>query len=347
MGKLLCLIFIILLASCGSDSDNKDNSSPDQEEQDLELETLINRSDVIWGFDFLPDNKVIFTERSGRIMILDPESRDVIQAANLSEVASGGEVGLLDLELHPSFSSNNLVYFCFTEARGNGRGQSLGRATLHENKLGLVQVMFRSNATNNSNIHFGCRIEFENSNQLLLSIGDQNDSEEAQNSSSHLGKILRMNDDGSNVQIFSSGHRNVQGIARRPGTNQIFSSEHGPRGGDELNILRAGENFGWPLVTQGEPAGPLGESAPGFIDPIISWTPAIAPSGITFHQGQLYIATLRGRHIRRLTLEGNSVTNEEVLFESENARFRNVQEGPDGFLYFSTDDGRLGRMVSN
>lgn len=346
MRRVLLLIFVICLTSCGSDSDNGSSSAP-QEEQDVALQTLINRSDVIWGFDFLPDNRIIFTERSGRIMILDPESRNVMEAANLSEVASGGEGGLLDLELHPSFASNNFVYFCFAEARGNGRGQSLGRATLEGNTLEPVQIIFRANATNNSDIHFGCRIEFENSNRLLLSIGDQNDAEEAQDSSSHLGKILRMNADGSNVQIMSSGHRNVQGIARRPGTNQIFASEHGPRGGDELNIIRAGGNFGWPLVTRGEPDGPLGESAPGFIDPIISWSPAIAPSGITFHDGDLYIATLRGRHIRRLTLDGNSVASEELLFESENTRFRNIQEGPDGFLYFSTDDGRLGRIVSN
>lgn len=351
MRPISILILLILLSSCGGDSG--DSSSSEQQEQDVSLEVLTDRSDVIWGFDFLSGNRIIFTERRGRIFILNPETQEVTEVANVSQVVAGGEGGLMDLELHPEFSANNQVYFCFTEARGSGRGITLGRGILRESELTDITPLFRSNASNNSGIHFGCRIEFLSNQSLLLSIGDQNNASEAQDPTSHLGKVLRMNDDGTAVQIFTLGNRNVQGIVRRPQTGEIFASEHGPRGGDELNILRSGGNFGWPLVTRGEPQGPLGDSEEGFIDPVISWSPAIAPSGITFYSGDriarwsgnLFIATLRGQHIRRLTLEGNSVVSEELLFESENLRFRNVQEGPDGFLYFSTDDGKLGRII--
>lgn len=342
MHVLLLLLF--LFASCGSD-DSGNSNAPSVEEEDLQLEVLLNRSDVIWGFDFLPDNKIIFTERSGNLLTWDPASNQTTTIQGLPAISSSGESGLLDLELHPNFASNNLLYFCYSEPLAGGRTIAMGRAELQGNNLVNFQRIFSANSPNNSNIHFGCRVEFAGDGKVFLSLGEQNNPDEAQNPNSFLGKIVRMNDDGSALEIWSSGHRNVQGLSIRPGTNDLFAVEHGPIGGDEFNLIQAGNNYGWPLVTLGEPQGSLGRSAPGFVDPISSWTPAIAPSGTTFFQGDFYIACLRGMHIRRLVLEGSNVTRQEVLFDNENFRYRNVRPGPDGFLYFSTDSGEIGRLV--
>lgn len=333
------LIFILFFAIACSNDDSSSNSAQTQEEN-LELEVLVDRSDVIWGFDFLPDGKIIFTERSGRLLIWDQTTTS--EVAGLPPISATGESGLLDLELHPNFGTNQLVYFCYSEP---GRTIALGRGELNGLELGNVQKIFSANAANNSSIHFGCRIEFDGTGKVFLSLGDQNEPSLAQDANSFLGKIVRMNDDGSALEIWSSGHRNVQGLAMRPGTNDLFEVEHGPTGGDELNLISQGNNYGWPLVTSGEPAGELGQSAPGFIDPLTTWTPAIAPSGITFFQDDLYIACLRGQQIRRISLDGTTVTIQEVLFSNAGFRFRNLRPGPDGFLYFSTDSGELGRLV--
>lgn len=321
------LLILLSLISCGNaDDDSSRVSVPQGEEAGVEI--ILDRNEVIWGFEFLPDNRVIFTERSGRILISDMEGNTVV-AGSPPDVAPGGEAGLLDLRLRGSE-----VYYCYSGTAAGGRTQALGRATLSGNRLINFQRIFSAGGASNATTHFGCRIEFIGSNQLLLSVGDQADSSRAQNPTSLQGKILSMNLDGTNPQIWSSGHRNPQGLATNPDTGEIFSAEHGPTGGDELNIIRQGQNYGWP-----------GLSGPGFAEPIISWTPAIAPSGIAFHRGALYIATLRGRHIRKLILSGEDVVSEELLFRNLDVRFRNVRSGPDGRLYFSTDDGKFGRII--
>ncbi|WPU65868.1 PQQ-dependent sugar dehydrogenase [Peredibacter starrii] len=335
------LIFILFFAIACSNNDSG-SDAPQSQQENTQLEVLLDRSDVIWGFDFLPDKRIIFTERSGHLLVWDPNQNSTSDISGLPPISSSGESGLLDLELHPNFDSNQLVYFCYSEP---GRTIALGRGELNESTLNNVQKLFSANNANSSSIHFGCRIEFDDAGKVFLSLGDQNEPSRAQDSNSFLGKIVRMNDDGSGLEIWSSGHRNVQGLAIRPGTNDLFEVEHGPTGGDELNIIEQGNNYGWPLVTRGEPAGELGQSAPGFVDPLASWTPAIAPSGITFYQGDLYIACLRGRQIRRISLDGSTVTNQEILFSDAGYRFRNLRPGPDGFLYFSTDSGELGRIV--
>lgn len=353
---LTYLIFLLIFLSCGSDDDNvsKVTESP-QEEQEVALEFILDRSDVIWGFDFLPENRIIFTERSGGIFILQRSSSEVTSVSNVPEVSAVGEGGMLDIELHPNFSSNNQIYFCYTGEIADGRNIVLGRGTLDGTTLTSVETIFTTNEVNNSSIHFGCRIEFQDQESLFLSVGDQSEPSQAQNPDSYLGKILRMSDEGEMVEVFSLGHRNVQGLAIRPENGELYASEHGPTGGDELNLILEGENYGWPLVTTGEPEGPLGDSDPRYVDPLATWTPAIAPSGITFYSGEqisewrgdLFIATLRGNHIRRISLENQEVVNQEILFGGRDIRFRNIKEGPDGFLYFSTDDGKLGRIIGN
>jgi len=344
----------MLLISCGGSDNDSSAGFPLPESQEITPEFLVDRNDVIWGFDFLPDGRILFTERSGRLFLLSPESQEIIQVEGAPSVRAIGEGGLMDLKLHPNFATNSRVYICYTPT--NGRAVALGRGTLEEEGLTNVEQIFQTQDANSASIHFGCRIEFQNSDRLFLSVGDQNNPSQAQSLNSHLGKILRLNAEGDAPadnpfsgtdalpEIWSLGHRNPQGLAVRPGTDQLFSSEHGPTGGDELNIILPGENYGWPLVTAGEPAGELGESSEEFVDPILTWTPAIAPSGMTFYQGDLFIATLRGRHIRRISLSGDVVSSQGELVEEGEPRFRNVSVGPDGFLYFSTDDGKIGRV---
>lgn len=357
------LLILVLVFSCsyGDSGYSKPVAAP--QEETVGSEFLIDRTDVIWGFDFLPDQNIIFTERAGKIFSLNTATKAVTEITGGPVVLANGESGLLDLKLHPSFADNNLVYLCFSTA---DRSQALGRGTLNGARLENFEVIFKASDQNSSNRHFGCRIEFETNSRLFLSIGDQLEDSQAQVLSSYLGKILRLNDDGSfppdnpfvttpgaHPEIWSLGHRNPQGIAIRPETNEVFSSEHGPTGGDELNIIEEGQNYGWPRVTIGQPAGDLGQSAPGFVDPIASWTPAIAPSGIMFYsgneipgwRGSLFMATLRGEHIRRITLSGRTVTSQEVLLGNLGLRFRNVRQGPDGLIYFSTDDGKIGRIL--
>jgi glucose/arabinose dehydrogenase len=351
MQRLFFQMFILIIFISCSNSDERSSVTPRvPQEEEVAVDILTDRNDVIWGFDFLPDERIIFTERSGKLLILDPDTRQSSDVTGLPSISTGGESGLLDLKLHPNFSENNLVYFCYTAA---GKTLTLTRARLNGNNLENLQNIFTSNTAVNSSNHFGCRIEFENSSQLFLSLGDQTEPSKAQDANSDLGKIHHMNDDGTAREIWSLGHRNVQGLAIQPGTGELFSSEHGPTGGDELNVIEKGNNYGWPLVTHGTPAGELGQSAPGFIDPLTFWTPAIAPSGMTFYTGDavpawkdsLFIATLRGEHLRRLTMNGRTVVAQELLFENEGTRFRNVRQGRDGFLYYSTDDGKIAKIL--
>ncbi len=300
---------------------------PQTEETSLDI--ILDRNGVVWGFDFLPDARIIFTERSGNFFITNLQGTSVVNAGTPPDVSASGEAGLLDVRVQ-----NDQIYYCYSATSGGGRTQALGRATLSGNSLSNFQKIFDAGGSNNSSTHFGCRIEFLD-NQILLSVGDQADSSRAQDPNSLQGKIVSMNLDGTNPQIYSSGHRNPQGLAFNPATNELFESEHGPVGQDELNIIRQGENYGWP-----------GESGIDITRPIISWTPAIAPSGIAFWRGNLYIATLRGQHIRKLILSGSTVVSEEILFSNEGSRFRNLRVSPGDDLYFSTDDGKLGRIIS-
>jgi aldose sugar dehydrogenase len=273
---------------------------------------------------------------------------------------------MLDVRVHPD---KKRLFFSYSEPSGGGATTALGTATLENGALKNFRKIFAAHQPNSNRIHFGSRVEFDGQGHLFLSIGDRNERQRAQKLDNHQGKIIRLREDGSipednpfrsregaRAEIWSYGHRNPQGLAWREETGELWSAEMGPRGGDELNLIKPGSNYGWPEVTKGrEYWGPrIGkEKLEGMVDPVVNWTPSISPSGLTFYTGEAFpkwkgnafLACLSGSQLRRVVFDGAKVVQQEALLEKVGARFRQVRTGPDGFLYLSTDDGRIVRLV--
>ena len=275
-----------------------------------------------------------------------------------------GQGGLLGIALDPGFAQNRLVYLSFSEPRSGGNGTSVVRGRLNEQGTALtaVEVIFRQMPTINSNLHFGSRLVFDRTGALFVTVGDRySQRDQAQNPANHLGKVIRIRPDGATPadnpkkegwapEIWSIGHRNVQGAALHPDTWQLWTAEHAARGGDEVNTPRAGLNYGWPVITYGVDysGAKIGEgtSKPGMEQPLFYWDPSIAPSGAAFHTGaawpawknSLFVGALAGQMLVRLSTEGGKVTGEERLLTDIGARIRDVVQGPDGFLYLLSDD---------
>lgn len=334
------------------------------------VEVLLERKEVIWGFDFLTDGKIIFTEREGKMLVFDPATKVATELKGVPKVYTAGQAGLLDVRVHPEFKTNNVIFFTFSDAVGDDESTTvLGTATLKGNELTNFKKIFSGQAPNDNDIHYGSRIEFDLKKHLYFTMGDRDERHKAQDLSRHQGKVMRLNLDGSVPQdnpwvksadkkpeIWSYGHRNPQGLTRHPETGDIWEAEMGPRGGDEVNIIQAGKNYGWPVITYGrEYYGPkIGETKKaGMEQPLVYWVPSISPSAISFYSGDkipewknnLFIATLSGTHLHRLIIEGQKVVKQEELFPELEYRWRNVRSGPDGYLYFSTDEGKLGRIL--
>jgi glucose/arabinose dehydrogenase len=365
-------ILVLILLAVGSIVALQPHSAARHESagQRFSVELLTEQDDVIWGFDFLPDGRIVFTERGGRVGLLDPRTKAVQVITGIPAVARQGQGGLLDVRVHPDFAKNQQIYLTYSETIGGNMTTALGRGRLKGTELKDYRKLFSAFEPSSERIHFGSRIEFDGAGHLFLSVGERNDRDKAQKLGYHNGKILRLNEDGSvpadnpftqnpsaKSEIWSYGHRNPQGLARHPITGELWSAEYGPRGGDEINLIRAGANYGWPVITYGrEYYGPkIGEGTekPGMEQPIVYWVPSISPSGIGFYsgdqfphwKGNLFVAALSGQHIRRLSLDHGKVVGQEPLLGDLGWRFRNVRQSPDGFLYFSTDEGKLGRLV--
>lgn len=311
------------------------------------VELLTQRQDVVWGFDFLPDGRILFTERGGRLALFDPKTANVDEVPGAPEVWARGQGGLLDVRVHPGFAKNKLVYLTWSHPVADGAATALGRGRLEDGKLAGFERLFLSNAGGGNGEHFGSRLEFLDG-YLFMSVGERGHRDLSQDPARHNGKVLRLGMDGSSPRVWSLGHRNPQGLARRPRTGQLWSVEFGPRGGDELNLVKEGANYGWPVVTHGrEYWGPkigVAEKA-GYEPPVAHWVPSVSPSGMTFlDRDTVALACLSGRHIRLLTLEGDAVVRQETRLEDRGWRVRHVRRGPDGRLYFSTDDGKLARL---
>ncbi|WP_373506047.1 PQQ-dependent sugar dehydrogenase [Aestuariivirga sp.] len=339
------------------------------------LETVASGLDHPWSFAFLPDGRMLVTEREGRLRVVSADGALSSPVEGLPEVSAVGQGGLLDVVLHPQFSSNRLVYMSFSEPRDGGNATSVMRGTLSEDtrRLEGVEVIFRQQPAFDGGHHFGSRLVFDRAGALFVTTGDRNRLRDlVQQTDNHIGKIIRITDDGGIPEdnpkpegwlpeIWSVGHRNIQGATLHPDTGEYWTVEHGSRGGDELNRPQGGRNYGWPVISYGKEysGGQIGEGTAkdGMEQPVHYWDPSIAPSGMVFYTGDkypdwqsdLFVGALVQKHVARLTLEGGKVVNEERLFDGE-ARFRDVRQGPDGYLYLLTDegapDGRVLRVVS-
>lgn len=329
-----------------------------------------------WGLAFLPDGRMLVTERAGRLRIVERDGR-LSEVTGLPRIEAGGQGGLLDVAIDPHFGDNRLVYISYSEpAAGDARGESgnstaVARGRLDGNRLAELQVIFSQRPKVASSSHFGSRLVFTPDGKLFVTLGDRySRRDDAQTLDNHHGKIVRITPDGrvpadnpfaarpgALTQTWSYGHRNVQGAALHPQTGELWAVEHGPQGGDELNLVRAGRNHGWPSITYGrEYVTGLkigdGTARADIVVPLTHWIPSIAPSGMAFltserypgWKGNLFVGALRAQLLVRLELDGAKVVREHRLLTSFGERIRDVRQGPDGWLYLLTDSNN-GRVI--
>ncbi|HEY9340884.1 MAG TPA: PQQ-dependent sugar dehydrogenase, partial [Hanamia sp.] len=317
-----------------------------------------------WGITSLPDGRFLITEKGGTMRIASQDGKLSAAITGIPKVNSGGQGGLLGLTLDPDFTSNRMVYWVFSQSNpdGNLTAVAKGKLSADEKTIENAQVIYRATPAHKSTAHYGGRILFDKTGNIIFSTGERSDLEtrpQAQFLNSSLGKIIRITPDGkaapgnpfenrsdARPELYSYGHRNVQGLALNPATGDLWETEFGPRGGDEVNLIKPGKNYGWPTITYGiEYAGPkVGEGIQqkeGMEQPVYYYDPVISPSGITFcssdaipeWKNNLFISALSGMHIARLVIKDNKVVGEERLLGKESQRFRDITQGKDGALY--------------
>ncbi|ABI55771.1 PQQ-dependent sugar dehydrogenase [Alkalilimnicola ehrlichii MLHE-1] len=328
----------------------------------FEIERLGQGFSHPWGLAFLPDGDLLVTERPGRLQRVDAGTGERRRIEGTPDVAATGQGGMLDIALHPDFDTNRYVYLTYSAYGRGGMTTHLGRGVLDGDTLRDFELLYAATPYSGGGRHFGSRIVFDDDGYLFMTMGDRGRRERAQQLDNHHGKLLRLHDDGgipadnpfvddegAEPAIYSYGHRNAQGMTLHPETRVLWLHEHGPRGGDEINLPRPGLNFGWPEATFGtEYHGP--EIAPdppvaGMEPPIHHWTPSIAPSGMAFYyadafpewQGDLFVGALAHRHLERLRLDGTDVVEQERLLQGLGWRIRDVRVGPKGHLYVLPD----------
>jgi len=311
-------------------------------------EVLLKQNDVIWGFDFLKDGRIIFTERGGKIFVFNPKTKKASLVSGTPAVHAVGQGGMLDIRVHPK---NDYIYITYSAPEKDEKtsATTLARAKLVGDKFTDFKILFSADKSTND-YHYGSRIEFDKDGYLFMTSGERGERKQILKKDNYFGKVVRMKEDGSSPEIWSIGLRSPQGLVMRPGTSELWEAEMGPKGGDEINIIKKDANFGWPEVTYGrEYSGPkIGvPKKEGVAEPLIYWVPSISPSAITFWKKDLWIGTLSGEHLRRLELDGLKVKSQKEFFKDLGWRWRNLRPGPDGHLYFSTDEGRLGKVILN
>ena len=332
--------------------------------------------DKPWGIVMLPDGRLLITQKAGTMRIATTEGQLSEPITGIPKVDSRGQGGLQGLAIDPDFANNRTVYFVFSEPVSGGNLAALAKGTLSadDKKMENVQVIYRATPAYNGDKHYGGRVLVASDGNLIMSTGERSDLEtrpQAQQLNSALGKILRLTKDGkpapgnpfadkadARPEIYSYGHRNVLGIAFHPSTGELWNSEMGPRGGDEINIIKPGNNYGWPDITygieySGSKVGPGETQKSGMEQPVYYWDPVLSPGGMTFYSGDavpewknnLFIGGLSSKHIARVVINSNNkVVGEERLLANEGQRFRDVIQGRDGNLYAITDEGRLYRI---
>ena len=341
--------------------------------QELRPVTVASGLQNPWGLAFLPDGRMLVTERPGRLRIVGADGKVGEPVAGLPPIVAGGQGGLLDVVVHPRFADNGYVYWSYSEPGDGGNSTAVARGKLDGNRLADVKVLFRQHPKVSSSHHFGSRLAFARDGRLFITLGDRfSRRDDAQTLDTHHGKVVRIEADGATPpdnpfvnrtgalpEIWSYGHRNLQGAAIHPETGELWTHEHGPQGGDEVNVTLAGKNHGWPVITYGREYGTgfrIGEGTTraDIPEPAKVWVPSIAPSGMAFltsdrypgWKGSLFVGALRAQALVRLELDGRKVVREQRLLEGLGERIRDVRQGPDGWLYVLTDarDGKVLRL---
>ena len=368
----VCVLLAVPLVASGQ-AEAPRSPTPKPVDGGLRVDTVVRGLSHPWGLAFLPDGRMLVTERPGRLRIVERDGRLSEPLAGVPRVFAQDQGGLLDVALDPRFADNRLVYLSYAEPGDGGtNGTAVARGTLSDRGLDDVRVIYRQVPKVASSKHFGSRLVFARDGTLFVTQGERfSQADQAQDLSSLIGKIVRINADGSvprdnpfvgragaRPEIWSLGHRNVQGAALHPQTGQLWTAEHGARGGDELNHPEAGKNYGWPVISYGVHYSfrKIGEGThkAGMEQPLYYWDPVIAPSGMTFYtgdrfsgwKGSVLIGSLRPGGLVRLTLDGDKVTREERYLGDLGERIRDVRQGPEGLLYLLTDanDGRILRV---
>lgn len=329
---------------------------------------IVSNLGVIWGMDFLDKNRLILTQKDGKVFVLDLKAKALQKIKNIPKVFYKGQGGLLDIKVSPNYKKDSWIYFTYSKNINNQGSTTLARAKLNNNSFVNHQDLLITKSNTSTSRHFGSRITFDKEGHLFFSVGDRGVRDEAQNLSNHAGTIIRLNLDGTvpkdnpfvndkNAldEIYSYGHRNPQGMFFDKKKNLLFSIEHGPRGGDEVNLIQKGANYGWPVISYGKEYWvPLdvgeGTHKKCMLQPIKYYVPSIAPSSLIIYKGDVYkelkgkllAGALKLTHINILTVDDkNNIVKETRILENLNERIRNIVQSPNGLIYFSTDSGKI------
>ena len=366
--KIYLLMLVLIQFSCAQE--DKTISTP--ETINYTLETVVDGINIPWGMVFLPDGSMLITEKSGKLFQFKNGQKTEI-AHNLT-VYDRGQGGLLDIELHPDYQNNGWIYITYASNEGeeDGGNTAIARGKLEGNSLVSTEVLYKAEPNTTSGQHFGSRIAFDNDGYLYFSIGERGERDvNPQDITRDGGKIYRLHDDGSipdsnpfaeqsgaKQAIYSYGHRNPQGMLKHYQTGKIWVHEHGPQGGDEINIIKKGANYGWPVISYGENYNGTSftdiTEKEGMEQPIYYWVPSIAPSGMAFvtsdvypeWKGNLMVGSLKFGYLERMVLEGTNVEKREKIVEGE-GRVRNIKQGPDGFLYVGIEGKGIVKLIPN
>ncbi|MES9970641.1 MAG: PQQ-dependent sugar dehydrogenase [Candidatus Thiodiazotropha sp.] len=364
------VLFTALLLSIAF---NVSAASVKTEKQIIDYEILVDGLYKPWSVAFLPEGGMLISEKRGTLRYVNPQGElEEKPIRGLPPIQEHRQGGLLDVVLHPDFKQNRLIYFSYTESDGGKLGTTVARGRLEGRNLKQLQIIFRMARKTSARQHFGSRLVFDRQGHLYITLGDRGDRPRAQDLNDHAGSLIRVNDDGSVPsqnpfvgqagklpEIYSYGHRNIQGAALHPENGKLWTHEHGPQGGDEINIPDPGANYGWPVITYGVnyvSGTKIGEGThkPGMVQPVHYWVPSIGPSGMAFYTGEkfkqwkgnLFVGSLKFNQLVRLELDGETVIHEERMLSGELGRIRDVRQGPDGLIYLLVDanNGQLIRL---
>ena len=365
-----CLVVLLLLvASCtdkengmGDDTEAESYSGKTFESEKLTygVDTIANNLKNPWGIAFLPDGRMLVTERAGEVLVFENEKL-LPETIAIPDVFVNGQGGLLDIELHPDYDDNGWIYLSYSKKGQGGGGTVIARTKMEGNKFGQIEELFAAQPLSESGVHFGSRIVFDGTGYMFFSSGERGTKENAQTLENHLGKILRLHDDGrvptdnpfvntrgAKPEIWSYGHRNPQGLIYDADTKNLWDVEHGPRGGDELNLVEKGKNYGWPVITYGINYDGTSitdkTSQEGLEQPVTYWVPSIAPCGMTQVKGDKYdgwknnflIGALAHQHVARVEVDNGKYVTQEKLLDKV-GRVRAVVQSPDGYIYVATE----------